>query len=707
MLSTYLSYQMYARDMERSLARIQSDPFVTREAAYYQEHIGQVASVDDLLDDFHLYNYAMRMAGLDDMIDAKAFIRKVLESDLKDPESFANKLVDRRYVEFAKMFNFGADGKVKATPALAQADYQTDDITELYSEHRLRRGVVAASETAYYQERLPQITSVDGFLANDRLFTYALTAYGIDAAQASKAAIRDVLLSDPSDPGSAANQLGPKYAALAAAFDFGADGSVPIGGVQSEAALTETVFEYYENSGNDASPAVAALRANNYREKIATLTSVDDLVNDRRLLDVAMTAAGLDAVLQNPAVIRQVLTSDLSDPSSEANVRGGAYRVLAEAFNFHADGTINGSAAQTAQQLENTVSRYFILQDNKAEFLEGISTAAFKARINTILTVDNLLNDTQLFTYVMKAFDLDPATESKTMIRRVLTSDLTDPRSVANRASDKPYKELAAAFNFNEDGTVGMARIAQTKLATDETIERYTADVDLKDTAEVDKVKRETTYYQDQIGNIRSVDDLIRDKRLVAYLTRAYELGEEQITDRFLRDVLTSDPFDPESFANEQSNTGFRDLAAAFNFTAEGGLDREPALQPQTRGDIIRAADDYLRQTMEQRAGEENPGVRLALYFERKAPVIDSAFDILADKALYEVVRTALGLPLAVAQASTEAQARMIERRLKVEDLQDPKKLARFLTQFTTLYDIENGNSTIPSIVSLIGPVTL
>jgi hypothetical protein len=131
------------------------------------------------------------------------------------------------------------------------------------------------------------------------------------------------------------------------------------------------------------------------------------------------------------------------------------------------------------------------------------------------------------------------------------------------------------------------------------------------------------------------------------------------------------------------------------------------SLQPQTRGDLIRATDNYLRQTMELRAGEENQGVRLALYFERKAPVIDSAMDILADKALYEVVRTALGLSLAVAQASTDAQASMIEKRLKIEDLQNPTKLARFLTQFTTLYDMENGISSAPSITSLIGPVTL
>jgi hypothetical protein len=707
MVSTYLSYQVYARDMDRSMARIEADPMVAREAQYYRDTIGTIASIDDLLDDYRLFSYAMRSAGLDDMIYAKAFMRKVLESDLKDAESFANKLADTRYAEFARTFNFGTDGKVTPTPAKAQASYQTDDVAELYSESRLRRGTLAAAETAYYKERLAVVASVDEMLANDRLFAYALTAYGIDPVHASKATIRDVLLSDLSDPGSTANTLGAKYAALAAAFDFQPDGSVAAGGsAQTAEALLQTQFNYYEKSGNDASPAVAALRASYYREKLPMVTTVDDLIADRKLFDVAVTAAGLDAVLQPPQLIRDVLTSDLSDPASVANTKGGAYRVLAEAFSFNADGTVNGAAQSTAQ-IEKTISRYFVTQDDKAEFVERLSTTTYKTRINTIKTVDEMLNDASLYAYLLKAFDLDAATVTKSTLRRALTSDLSNRFSFANTAAGKPYRAMAEAFNFNADGTVGLARVAQTDKAREATIERYAKGLDLKDEAAVDKVRKASLYYQDTIADIRAVDDLIKDKQLVAYLVKAYGLEEEQVTDRVLRDTLTSDPFDKDSFASTQENDGFRQLAAAFNFTAEGALAASATLQPQTRGDLIRAADSYLRQTMELQAGEENQGVRLALYFERKAPVIDTAMDILADKAIYEVVRTALGLPLAVAQASTEAQAAMIEKRLKIADLQDPKKLARFLTQFATLYDMENGNSSATSLVSLIGPVRL
>ena len=88
-------------------------------------------------------------------------------------------------------------------------------------------------------------------------------------------------------------------------------------------------------------------------------------------------------------------------------------------------------------------------------------------------------------------------------------------------------------------------------------------------------------------------------------------------------------------------------------------------------------------------------GVRLALYFQRKAPSITSALSILADRALLKVTQTALGLPVSMSQAEIETQEAMIEKRLDVKDFQDPAKLEKFLARFSALYDIDN--SGIPA----------
>ena len=105
---------------------------------------------------------------------------------------------------------------------------------------------------------------------------------------------------------------------------------------------------------------------------------------------------------------------------------------------------------------------------------------------------------------------------------------------------------------------------------------------------------------------------------------------------------------------------------------------------------------------MESDAGDQNEGVRLALYFQRKASSVTSPLDILADKALFEVVRTALGLPDSMSQASIDAQAAMIKKRLDVADLQDPKKVDKLLARFAAMYDVNNNPATASSAALVV-----
>ena len=94
--------------------------------------------------------------------------------------------------------------------------------------------------------------------------------------------------------------------------------------------------------------------------------------------------------------------------------------------------------------------------------------------------------------------------------------------------------------------------------------------------------------------------------------------------------------------------------------------------------------------------------MRLALYFQRKASGITSAFDILADKAVFEVVRTALSLPVSMSQADIEVQADMLIDRIDLADFRDPAKLEKFISRFAALYDLNNGTTNTQSAASLI-----
>ena len=192
--------------MNKSLDRVAQQTAVKREADYYEANIGKVKSVDDFLKNDRLYRYAMKAYGLEDMTYAKAFMRKVLDSDLMDSASFANKLTDARYRQFAAAFSFKNGESV-----IAQSPNQTDDLVELYTASVNKQATSVAEETRYYNAAIGYVRNVNDLLNNDRLRTYVFTAFGIDNSRYSRQDMAAVLASDPADPASYVNTVwGPR-----------------------------------------------------------------------------------------------------------------------------------------------------------------------------------------------------------------------------------------------------------------------------------------------------------------------------------------------------------------------------------------------------------------------------------------------------------------------------------------------------------------
>lgn len=700
MLSTFLSYRFYTQDMEKSVQRTLSNPQVQREQAYYRANIGNVRSVDDFLNDQRLYNYAMKAHGLEDMAYAKAFMRKVLESDLTDQNSFVRKMVDPRYLTFAQAFNFTGDGSVAQGVTVVQDSGDLEDTVGLYSEQRLRKGTAAMAEAEYYAARLATITSVDQLVADSRLFDFALTAHGIDASIASETFIRSVILSDLDDPESVANQMDAEYQNLARAFSFESDGSVAAGGAQTMHQLARTVDLNFEKTGATASPAAAGFRTTYFDTVAGDIATVDDLIANPILRDYALTAAGIDPIYISDAMMRDALTSDLDDPESFANT-SDSYRVLKQLFNFNTDGTLDsGVPLQTAEQRDQMVDGYLVNYEKKALDAETLHTGDYRLFLDLVESVDDLINNPRLYTYIMRAFGLDADAEPKFKIRQVLLSDTSDPFSYVSRLRDSRYTALADAFNFGADGMPQGPMRAQFASSKSETITLYTATLGAYD-FQKEAGEAESAYYDETIDTIETVDQLLADARLVAYVKRAFGFEGEQISQQMLRQILTSDIDDPQSFVNLGPNKTYRAMAGAFNFQADGTARRVVLGLAQDAKAVRDMQDLYVRQTMEQTAGDQNPGVRLALYFQRKASSITSAYGILADKALIEVVLTALGLPQSITQADVDMQAKVLSSRLDFDDFKDPAKVEKFLSRFTSLYDLQNPQqgASIPSIL--------
>jgi hypothetical protein len=308
-------------------------------------------------------------------------------------------------------------------------------------------------------------------------------------------------------------------------------------------------------------------------------------------------------------------------------------------------------------------------------------TDYYLANIGKVKTVDDFVNNTRLFNYAMKAFGLEDMSYAKAFMTKVLNEGVSDPDSFANKLTDPRYKAFAAAFNFEADKDEATTYVAAQKGVTD----RYALTAIQNGVSPDNPVlQQQTDDYLKQIVDVKSIDDLLDNDAVYTYAMKAFGLDAKLGDKDFMRKILEGGVSDPNSFANQQTDKNYAAFAAAFDFAAHG--EETTTFSVPEQGTV----DQYVRQTMEDEQGAQNQGVQLALYFQRKASSITSAYDILADKALAKVVRTALRLPDSTAMLDIDKQASMIEDKLDIKDFQDPAKLGDFLKRFTSLYDIDN-----------------
>lgn len=658
MVSTYFSYSYITRNLKQSLTRVEQQQDVPREAAYYKAHIGKVKSVDDFMKDYRLYRYATKAYGLEDMAYAKAFMKKVLESDLSDANSFINKLVDKRYREFAAAFSFNG-----SATSVAQSENQTDEMIGLYTATRKSQVDALAGDSNYYSAEIGNISSADQLLNNDRLRNYVYSAYGIDQSKWSRDTISQVLRSDPSDPNSYVN----------------------------------TTFAS-QLSGLNADLAQARSDVTAANSRIADYTA--------QLSQPGANVAQLNVQILVEKHHLESYASSIFSLSEQIGTIGG-FVDLAGAFEFSSDGSLpSGVSAQTAANVTITKQKF---DDSKSAVYsaasplnEAFAIRQFRTAILKINSVQAFVSTPGVYEFALGAVGLEPVNVSPATVKAVLESDINDPKSYVCTLKDNRYLELARAFNFDAKGNLTTPLVAQDsaevlQIAKDYVIgavKSASTATPQQQAAVRAQATKDASEYQQAIAGIDSVSDLLANRPMVDFILLAKGLDPRKVSTEFLKKIFSSDLNDPKSFANTESDPRFAEIVASFNFDSKGNVARLPMMGPQKRDQFRETQANYVEQSLEQQQGDANPGVRLALYFQRKAGDITSAYDILADKALSEVFRTTFDLPDSMAAMPIDQQAKFVDRFMKIKDLSDPAKVTKLLSRFSAMYDIRNSQST-------------
>ena len=122
-------WEFLKRTRTRQQSLFNSSAQIQRDTTYFRDRISKVATARELVADRRLLRVALGAFGLDADISSQAFIRKVLEDGTLKNDALANRLADKRYLEFSKAFGFGdydtPNTRLSDFPASIIKKYQT------------------------------------------------------------------------------------------------------------------------------------------------------------------------------------------------------------------------------------------------------------------------------------------------------------------------------------------------------------------------------------------------------------------------------------------------------------------------------------------------------------------------------------------------------------------------------------------------------
>ena len=154
--SALLQYRLIEKNLDREMARFEKQqPQLKRDLAYLREKAPKIDSVDALLKDRRALQITLSAFQLEDQINSKAIIKKLLTEDPDDKKSLAFRMLDPRFRQLALSMKDLAAGK---RPFDSKAFVET--IAEAYQTNEFEKA--KGEETPGLREALFFKRTIDG-----------------------------------------------------------------------------------------------------------------------------------------------------------------------------------------------------------------------------------------------------------------------------------------------------------------------------------------------------------------------------------------------------------------------------------------------------------------------------------------------------------------------------------------------------------------
>lgn len=216
-------------------------------------------------------------------------------------------------------------------------------------------------------------------------------------------------------------------------------------------------------------------------------------------------------------------------------------------------------------------------------------------------------------------------------------------------------------------------------------------DSQLKNFKSTPLLARDLKEIRENAPNIKNIDDFLNNRQVFNFVLKAYGL-EDKPYPAYIKKLLVEGTSDPKAFANSFVDSRIKEFVNDMGF--ENGKNGNFG----SADFVEKLVKKYEVLSFEVEKGQTDNNVRLGMYFERKASSMTNWYSVLSDKALSEVVITALGLPPEARLGDIDKLADLLEKRIPIKDFQDPKKVRSIVQRFAVLGDKANSIATNPTI---------
>lgn len=138
----YVGWRFVERTAEMQRASFERSPELQRDLAYFKDNISKATTAEDLVNDRRLLKVALGAFGLSDDLDKRAYVLKALVEGTDADDSFANRMVDKRYHELSKAFGYGNQFGAR----VAQSNF-SESITDPYKVQKFEIAVGQSDES--------------------------------------------------------------------------------------------------------------------------------------------------------------------------------------------------------------------------------------------------------------------------------------------------------------------------------------------------------------------------------------------------------------------------------------------------------------------------------------------------------------------------------------------------------------------------------